>query len=75
MLFSSEQVSNGHPDKICDQISDAIVTDILRHDPEGRIAAETAIKDYDITILGEVTTSRITTHWCAAYCGRSVLPT
>ncbi|MGP1588325.1 MAG: methionine adenosyltransferase [Oribacterium sp.] len=57
MLFSSEQVSNGHPDKICDQISDAIVTDILRHDPEGRIAAETAIKDYDITILGEVTTN------------------
>lgn len=57
MLFSSEQVSNGHPDKICDQISDAIVTDILQHDPMGRIAAETTIKDYDITILGEVTTN------------------
>lgn len=47
MLFSSEQVSNGHPDKICDQISDAIVTDILKHDPKGRIAAECCIKDYD----------------------------
>jgi S-adenosylmethionine synthetase len=57
MLFSSEQVSNGHPDKICDQISDAIVTDILQHDPNGRIAAETVIKDYEITILGEVTTN------------------
>ena len=46
MLFSSEQVSNGHPDKICDQISDAIVTDILQHDDQSRIAAETVIKDY-----------------------------
>ncbi|WP_091206202.1 methionine adenosyltransferase [Oribacterium sp. WCC10] len=57
MLFSSEQVSNGHPDKICDQISDAIVTDILQHDKAGRIAAETTIKDFEITILGEVTTN------------------
>ncbi len=55
MLFSSEQVSNGHPDKICDQISDAIVTDLLQHDPNSRIAAETIIKDYEITIMGEVT--------------------
>ncbi len=55
MLFSSEQVSNGHPDKICDQISDAIVTDILAHDKASRIAAETAIKDFEITIMGEVT--------------------
>ena len=57
MLFSSEQVSNGHPDKICDQISDAIVTDILAHDKNGRIAAESMIKDYEITIMGEVTTN------------------
>ena len=57
MLFSSEQVSNGHPDKICDQISDAIVTDILKHDSKGRIAAECCIKDYDIVILGEITSS------------------
>ena len=56
MLFSSEQVSNGHPDKICDQISDAIVTDILAHDKRARIAAECCIKDYSICILGEIST-------------------
>ena len=39
MLFSSEQVSNGHPDKICDQISDAIVSDILAHDKKARVEA------------------------------------
>lgn len=55
MLFSSEQVSNGHPDKICDQISDAIVTDVLMHDKKARIAAESMIKDYEITIMGEIT--------------------
>lgn len=55
MLFSSEQVSNGHPDKICDQISDAIVTDVLAHDKKARIAAESMIKDYEITIMGEIT--------------------
>ena len=38
MLFTSEQVSNGHPDKICDQISDAIVTDCLKHDKGSRVA-------------------------------------
>ena len=57
MLFSSEQVSNGHPDKICDQISDAIVTDILQHDELSRIAAETIIKDYEITVMGEITSN------------------
>lgn len=56
MLFSSEQVSNGHPDKICDQISDAIVTDILAQDKRARIAAECCIKDYSICILGEIST-------------------
>ena len=42
MLFTSEQVSAGHPDKICDQISDAILTDCLRHDRNSRAAVETA---------------------------------
>ncbi len=55
MIFTSEQVSCGHPDKICDQISDAIVTDCLAHDRKSRIAAECMIKDYDIFIAGEVT--------------------
>ena len=57
MLFSSEQVSNGHPDKICDQISDAVVTDVLQHDKLARIAAESMIKDYEITIMGEITST------------------
>lgn len=64
MLFSSEQVSNGHPDKICDQISDAIKIRHSQHDDLSRIAAETIIKDYEITVMGEIasqTTSRITT--------------
>jgi S-adenosylmethionine synthetase len=55
MIFTSEQVSCGHPDKICDQISDAIVTDCLQHDKNSRVAAECMIKDYEITIAGEIT--------------------
>ena len=57
MLFTSEQVSNGHPDKICDQISDAIVTDCLLNDRDSRVAVECMIKDYDITVAGEITSS------------------
>ncbi|MDO5564158.1 MAG: methionine adenosyltransferase [Eubacteriales bacterium] len=53
MLFSAEQVSNGHPDKICDQISDRIVTDFLKHDKDARVASETAIKNYKIFLFGE----------------------
>ena len=55
MLFTSEQVSNGHPDKICDQISDAIVTDCLRKDRNSRVAVECLIKGYDIVVAGEIT--------------------
>lgn len=54
MIFTSEQVSCGHPDKICDQISDAIVTDCLRYDPDSRIAAECMIKDYTVVIAGKI---------------------
>ena len=54
-IITCEQVSNGHPDKICDQIADAIVTDCLRHDPDGRVAIEVLIKDHFITIAGELT--------------------
>ena len=57
MIFTSEQVSCGHPDKICDQISDAIVTDCLAHDKKSRVAAECMIKDFDIIIAGEITSS------------------
>ena len=55
MLFTSEQVSHGHPDKICDQISDAILTDCLAHDRNSRVAVETLIKDNYITLAGEIT--------------------
>ena len=55
MLFTSEQVSAGHPDKICDQISDAIVTDCLQHDRNSRVAVETMIKDNHVFIAGEIT--------------------
>lgn len=55
MLFTSEQVSAGHPDKICDQISDAIVTDCLRHDRNSRVAVETMIKDNHVSVAGEIT--------------------
>ena len=57
MIFTSEQVSCGHPDKICDQISDSLVTELLRIDKNSRIALETMIKDYDIYVIGEVTTN------------------
>jgi len=57
MKFTSEQVSCGHPDKICDQISDAILTDCLRHDRNSRVAVECMIKDYEVLLAGEITTS------------------
>ena len=59
MIFTSEQVSCGHPDKICDQISDAIVTDCLRHDPKSRCAVEVLIKDTDIVVAGEITSTHM----------------
>ena len=66
MLFTSEQVSAGHPDKICDQISDAIVTDCLKHDRNSRVAVEAMIKDDHVYVAGEITsnTNRISNTWC-----------
>lgn len=55
MIFSSEQVSAGHPDKICDQISDAVLSDCLMHDRNSRVAVETLIKDQHVTVAGEIT--------------------
>ena len=54
-LFTSEQVSAGHPDKICDQISDAILNDCLREDRNSRVAVETMIKDQHVIVAGEIT--------------------
>ena len=56
-IITCEQVSSGHPDKICDQIADAIVTDVLKHDKNGRVAIEVLIKDYHIVIAGELTST------------------
>ena len=56
-LITCEQVSAGHPDKICDQIADAIVTDCLRHDKSSRVAIEVLAKDEHIIIAGELTSS------------------
>lgn len=55
MLFTSEQVSAGYPDKICDQISDAIVTDCLKHDRNSRVAVEAMMKDEHVYVAGEIT--------------------
>jgi len=56
-LFSTEMVSRYHPDKYADQISDAVLTDILRKDPSARVACETMVKDSTVIIAGEITTT------------------
>jgi len=56
-LFTSESVTEGHPDKICDQISDAVLDAILEQDPNGRVACETTVTTGLINIIGEITTS------------------
>ena len=56
-LFTSESVSEGHPDKVADQISDVILDAILREDPRGRVACETLVKTGVVIVAGEVTTS------------------
>ncbi len=57
LLFTSESVTEGHPDKMCDQISDAVVDAIMEQDPHARIACETAVKTGFVILLGEITTS------------------
>lgn len=56
-FFTSESVTEGHPDKICDQISDAILDDILAHDHNGRVACETVVTTGLCFVFGEITTS------------------
>jgi len=55
-LFTSESVTEGHPDKICDQISDAVLDAVLAEDQLGRVACEAMVKDQDVYVVGEVTT-------------------
>ncbi len=56
-LFSSESVTEGHPDKLCDQISDAILDEVLRQDPKGRVACETFVTMGLLIVGGEITTN------------------
>ncbi len=58
-FFTSESVTEGHPDKICDQVSDAILDAILTKDPFGRVAVETLTKTGFVVVAGEVTTSAV----------------
>jgi S-adenosylmethionine synthetase len=55
-LFTSESVTEGHPDKICDQISDAVLDAILAQDPKGRVACETTVTTGIVYVMGEITT-------------------
>src|SRR5262249_58224766 len=54
-VFTSESVNEGHPDKVCDQISDGIVDALLAQDPESRIACEALIKTGLVVVAGEIT--------------------
>ena len=56
-IITCEQVSEGHPDKLADQIADAIVTDCLKHDKNSRVAMECLLKDNHIIIAGELTST------------------
>jgi S-adenosylmethionine synthetase len=56
-LFTSESVTEGHPDKIADQISDAVLDSIIRQDPTGRVACETLLTTGLVVVAGEITTN------------------
>jgi S-adenosylmethionine synthetase len=58
-LFTSESVAEGHPDKLCDQISDAILDACLAQDPKAKVACETAVKNDTVILLGEITTKAV----------------
>ena len=58
-LFTSESVTEGHPDKMSDQISDAILDEILRKDPHARVACETTVTTGLVLVAGEITTSTL----------------
>ena len=55
-LFTSESVTEGHPDKMADQVSDAILDDLIRQDPTSRVAVETMLTTGQVHVAGEVTT-------------------
>ena len=55
-LLTSESVTEGHPDKLCDQISDAVIDAVMTDDPMGRVACETAMTNGLVMVIGEITT-------------------
>ena len=57
LLFTSESVTEGHPDKVCDQISDAVLDAVLAEDPDARVACETSTTTGLVIVFGEITTS------------------
>ena len=57
LLFTSESVTEGHPDKMCDQISDAILDELIKQDPMSRVACETAVTTGLVLVMGEITTN------------------
>ncbi len=59
-VFTSESVTEGHPDKICDQISDAVLDDILAADPAAHVACETFTTTGMVVVMGEITTEHYT---------------
>jgi S-adenosylmethionine synthetase len=59
LMFTSESVSEGHPDKMCDQVSDAVLDACLEQDPRSRVACETAVKTGYVMLLGEITTNAV----------------
>src|SRR5881227_3512482 len=59
VLFSSESVTEGHPDKLCDQVSDAVLDAILTQDPKARVACETLAKTGLVMVAGEITTTAV----------------
>ena len=58
-LFTSESVTEGHPDKVCDAISDAILDNLIEQDPNSRVACETLVTTGLVVVSGEVTTNGI----------------
>lgn len=68
-IFTSESVSEGHPDKMADQISDAVLDALLAQDPKSRVACETLVKTGMVVLAGEITTNAGWTwkRWCAAW--------
>ena len=61
-IFTSESVSEGHPDKICDQISDAILDECLKQDKQSRVACETLVKNNTVVLAGEISSKASIDH-------------